>query len=115
MKTGRFKKFLEVVFGQPSLTLEVAFGNRYELLTGVVGSLIAVPFADHYGNTMMSALLPLFATLSAFLGSFRGGLGGHSPTTIGGSSHVTWDEDGPNRRFIRSVSCYDVEQLLGSF
>jgi hypothetical protein len=60
-------------------------------------------------------LLPLFATLSAFPGSFHGGLVGHGPTTIGGCSHVTWDEDGPNRLFIRSMPSYDVEDLLGSF
>jgi hypothetical protein len=85
MKTCRFKKFLEVVFGRPCLPLEVAIGSHYELLTGVVGSLIA----GHYGNTTVSTLLPLFAALSAFPGSFHGGLGGHGLTTIGGSSHVT--------------------------
>jgi hypothetical protein len=89
MQIGRFKKFLKVVFGRSSLPLEVMFDGRYELLTGVVGSLIAVVVIGHYGNAMGSALLPLFATLSTFPGAFDGGLGGHGSTTVGDLSRVT--------------------------
>jgi hypothetical protein len=76
MRTGRFKKFLEVIFGRPGLSLETAFGSYYELLTGVTGFLIAITVIGHYGNATGSALLSLLATLSAFPGAFDGGLGG---------------------------------------
>jgi hypothetical protein len=89
MQIGRFKKFLKVVFGRSSLPLEVVFDGRYELLAGVVGSLIAVVVIGHYGNAMGSALLPLFATLSTFPGAFDGGLGGRGSTTVGDLSRVT--------------------------
>jgi hypothetical protein len=78
-----------VIFGRLSLSLEVAFGSRYKLITRVVGSLIAVAVVGHYGNTTGSALLPLFAALSAFPSAFDDGLGGHELTTIGGRSYVT--------------------------
>jgi hypothetical protein len=86
MWTGRFKKFLKVIFGRTSLLLEMAFGGRYELLTGVVGSLIAVAIAvaGHCGYTMGLALLPLFTALSAF----DGGLGGCGPTAVGDCSRI---------------------------
>jgi hypothetical protein len=85
MWIGCFKEFLKVVFGHLSLSLEVTFGIGYELLTGVVSSLIVVAVAGHYGNVTGSALLPLFVALNAFDGGFRGcGL-----TTIGGRCCIT--------------------------
>jgi hypothetical protein len=89
MRTGRSKKFLKVVFGQPSLPLVVTFGSCYELLTRVVSSLVIVAIAGHHGNATGSALLPLLTTLSAFPGTFDGGLGGCGLATIGGRSRVT--------------------------
>jgi hypothetical protein len=89
MQTGCLKKLLKVVFGRPSLPLEVSFDSRYELLIGVVSFLIVVAVASHYGNVMGSTLLPLLAALSAFPGTFDGGLGGCGPATIGGCSRIS--------------------------
>jgi hypothetical protein len=80
-----FKKFLEVIFRRPILSLEMAFDNRYELLAGVTGFLIAITVTSHHGNAMGSTLLSLLATLSAF----PGGLGGYDQTIIGSRSHIT--------------------------
>jgi hypothetical protein len=85
----RFKKFLEVVFGWPSLPLEVTFGSHYEPLVGAVSFLTAVVIASRYGNAMESALFPLLATLRVFPNAFDGGLGGSSPAAAGGRSRVT--------------------------
>jgi hypothetical protein len=63
IRIGRFKKFLEVVFGQPSLPLEVAFDSRYEPLTRDAGFLTAVVIAGHHGDATGSMLLPLLAIL----------------------------------------------------
>jgi hypothetical protein len=60
MQIGRFKKFLKVVFGRLSLLLEVMFDSRYELLTRVVGSLIAIAIAGHYGNATGQRFCPFF-------------------------------------------------------
>jgi hypothetical protein len=65
MQIGCFMNFFEVVFGWPSLALEVTFNSPYELLAGVVGFLIAVAVVGHYDNMMGSALLHLLATLSS--------------------------------------------------
>jgi hypothetical protein len=89
MRIGRFKKFLEVVFGWPSLTLEVTFDSRYELLTGVVSPLIVIVVAGHHGNAVGPVLLPLLATLGAFPSTINGGLGGCGPTIVGGRSLIT--------------------------
>jgi hypothetical protein len=89
MRTGRFKKFPEVVFGQPSLPLEVTFDSRYEPLTGAVDFLTAVAVAGQYGNATGSALLSLLATHTAFPSAFDGGLGGHDSASVGGRSRVT--------------------------
>jgi hypothetical protein len=105
MWTGHFKKFLKVIFGRLSLSLEMAFSSRYELLARVTGFLIT----GHYGNEMGSALWSLLAILSAFLGAIDGGLGGCGPTIVGSRSHVTRIEGGPDRLFTRSGSSCDVE------
>jgi hypothetical protein len=89
MRTGHFKKFLKVVFGWPSLSLEITFGSRYEPLTGVVGFLTAVVIADHYGDATGSLLLSLLATLSVFHGAFDGNHGGRSPATASGCSRIS--------------------------
>jgi hypothetical protein len=89
MWTGRFKKFLEVVFGRPSLPLDVTFGSHYEPLVTAVGFLTAVFVASHYSNAMESALFPLLAALRVFPNAFDGGLGGSSLAAAGGRSHVT--------------------------
>jgi hypothetical protein len=89
MQTGCFKKFLEVVFGRLSLSLEVTLGSRYEPLTGGIGFLTAVIVAGHYGNVMGSVLLLLLAARSTFHGAFDGGLDGRSPATAGGRSCVS--------------------------
>jgi hypothetical protein len=70
MQTGHIKKFLEMIFGWPSLSLEFALGSRYALLTGVTEFLIATATAGCYGEAMGSPLLPLLDTLSAFLAAF---------------------------------------------
>jgi hypothetical protein len=89
MRTGRIKKFLEVVYGRPSLPLEVTFDNRYEPLAGAIGFLTTIVVAGHYGNAMWSVLLPLLATLSTFLGALYGGLGGRSLAIASGHSCIT--------------------------
>jgi hypothetical protein len=73
VRTGRFEKFPEMIFGRSSLALEVAFDSRYALLTGVISFLIT----DKYGDMTRSLLLPLLATLSTFPGALGGGLGGY--------------------------------------
>jgi hypothetical protein len=89
MWTCRFKKFHQVVFGRPSLPLEVTFGSCYEPLAGAVGFHTAVAIAGQYGNASGSALLPLRATLSAFPGAFVSGIGGRSPATASDCSRVS--------------------------
>jgi hypothetical protein len=89
MRIGHFKKFLKVVFGRPSLSLEITFGSRYEPLTGADGFLTAVVIADHYGDAMGSSLLSLLATPSVFPGAFDDNHGGCSPATAGGYSRVS--------------------------
>jgi hypothetical protein len=89
MQTSHFKKFLEVVFGQPSLPLDFMFDSHYELLAGIVGSLITVAIVAHCGDAMGSALLPLLATFITFPVTLDSGLGGCGPATIGDRSHVT--------------------------
>jgi hypothetical protein len=81
--TGRFEKLLEMIFGWSSLLLEVAFGNRYDLLAGVAGFLIVTAAVGRYGGAMGSPRLPLLATLSALSGTFGGGFSGCYPATIG--------------------------------
>jgi hypothetical protein len=71
-------------FGRPSLSLEVAFSNCYEPLTGVVLTVIA--FACHYGDAMGSTLLSRLATLSTFPDAFDGG---HGLATAGSRSRVS--------------------------
>jgi hypothetical protein len=89
MRTGRFKNYLEVVLGRPSLSLEVAFNSRYEPLTGAIGSLTAVAVAGYYGNVTGSQFLPLLATLSAFPAAFDGALCSCGPATTGGCSRIS--------------------------
>jgi hypothetical protein len=89
MPIGRFKKFLEVVFGWSSLPLEITFDSRYEPLTGVVDLYPTIVVARSYSKAMWSALLSLLATLSAFPGTFDGCLGGHSPASTSSPSRVT--------------------------
>jgi hypothetical protein len=48
-----------MIFGRPSLALEVAFGSRYALVVGVSGFLVAALIASYYGGVMGSLLLPL--------------------------------------------------------
>jgi hypothetical protein len=106
MWTGHFEKFLEVIFGWPSLPLEVAFGSRHELLTGVADFLIVVAVAGHNRNATGLALLPLLATLSAFPSTFDGGLGGCGSTTVGDRSCITLDEGYPDHLLARSMSSF---------
>jgi hypothetical protein len=47
MRTGRFKKLLEVVLGRPSLPLEITFGNRYKSPVGVINFFSVIAIADH--------------------------------------------------------------------
>jgi hypothetical protein len=89
MRTGHFKNFLEVVLGQLSHSLEVAFSSRYEPLTGAIGSLTAVAVAGYYGNVTGSLFLPLLATLSAFPAAFDGALCACGPATAGGRSRIS--------------------------
>jgi hypothetical protein len=77
-----------VVFAWPSLSLEIASDSHYELLAGVVSPLIAVAVAGHHGNMARLTLLPLLATLGAFLDAFNDGLGGCGPTTVGSRYHI---------------------------
>jgi hypothetical protein len=72
MWTSQFKKFLDMIFGRLSLSLEVAFDSCYELVAGVVVFLIAVPITGHHGNVTGPALLSLLPTLSAFVGGWVG-------------------------------------------
>jgi hypothetical protein len=115
MQTSRFKKFLEVIFGRLSLSLEMAFDSRYELLAGITGFLIVITIMGHHCNAIGSALLSLLATLSTFPGAFDGGIGGCSTAIVGSRSHITRDEGNPNHLFTQSVSSYDVEYLLDGF
>jgi hypothetical protein len=70
MWIDRFKKFLKVVFGQPSLPLEIAFSSHYKPLAEVVGFLPIIVVAGHYSKVTWSALLPLLVVLSALPGAF---------------------------------------------
>jgi hypothetical protein len=85
VRTGRFEKFLEMIFGRPSLALEVTFGSRYTLLTGVTDFLVVNTVVGYYGNMTGSPLLPLLVALSTFSGALGGGLGGYGSATV--SSH----------------------------
>jgi TctA family transporter len=89
MQIGQFEKFHKVVFGQPSLLLQVTFGSHYEPLTRVVGFLTAVAIASHHGDAIGSVLVSLLATHSAFAGAFDGVLGGRSSATARGHSRVS--------------------------
>jgi hypothetical protein len=89
MRTGHFKKFPEVVFGQPSLPLEIAFDSLYEPLARVVSFHPAAVVAGHYSKAMWPAFLSLLAALSTLPSTFDDGLGGRGPTTAGSRSHVT--------------------------
>jgi hypothetical protein len=82
METCLFKKFLEVIFGRPCLSLEVVFGSCHKIPAGVTGFLITVAVAGHYDSTMGSALLSLLATLSIFPGTFDGILGGAAQPSL---------------------------------
>jgi hypothetical protein len=82
VQTGRFEKFLEMIFGQSGLALKIAFGSHYILLIRVAGSLVATAIAGYYGDAMRSPLLPLLAALSAFPGALGGALGGCGSATI---------------------------------
>jgi hypothetical protein len=88
MRTGRLKEFLEVVFEWPSSQLKITFDSHYEPLAGVVGFCPTTVVTGHYSQVMWSVLLPLLATLSAFLGAFDLSLGRHGPTTTSGHSCV---------------------------
>jgi hypothetical protein len=88
VQIGRFKKFLEMIFGWLGLVLEVVFGSRYARLVGVGGSLVAATFAGYYGDEMGLPLLPLLATLTAFIGALDGGLGRCGSATISGHYRV---------------------------
>jgi hypothetical protein len=46
VQAGHFEKFLEMIFGQLRLVLEVAFSSSYALLTKVIGSLVTTAVAD---------------------------------------------------------------------
>jgi hypothetical protein len=85
---GYFEKFLEMIFGRPSLPLEVTLDSCYELFIGVTGFLIVITTAGCYGDAMGSPLLPLLTTLNAFSGTFDGGFGGRGPATVGRRSRV---------------------------
>jgi hypothetical protein len=50
VQTDRFEKFLETIFGWPSLALKVTFSSRDSLLTRVTGFLIAGAIAGYYGD-----------------------------------------------------------------
>jgi hypothetical protein len=82
VRTGYFEKLLEMIFGWPSLVLEVMFGGRYTLLILVTDSLVVTTVVGYCGDVMGSLLLPLVAALSAFPGALDGILGGCSSATI---------------------------------
>jgi hypothetical protein len=115
MQTSRYKKFLEVIFGRLSLSLEMAFDSRYELLAGITSFLIVITIMGHHCNATGSALLSLLATLSTFPGAFDGDIGGCGTAIVGSRSHITRDEGNPDHLFTQSVSSYDVEYILGGF
>jgi hypothetical protein len=80
--TGRFEKFLEMLFGRLSLALEVMFDSRHTVLIGVTGSLVATAVVSYHGEAMGLPHLSLLATLSTFPSALDGGLGGCDSTTI---------------------------------
>jgi hypothetical protein len=88
VRIGYFEKLLEMIFGRPSLALEVVFGGRYTLLIGVTGSLVATTVVGYCGDVMGSLLLPLLAALSAFPGALDGILGGCGSATISGHFRI---------------------------
>jgi hypothetical protein len=76
VQVGRFKKFLEMIFGWLCLVLEVAFGCRYAFLTRVNDFLITTAIAGYNDDAIGSPLLPFIATLGAFPSALSGGLVG---------------------------------------
>jgi hypothetical protein len=67
MQTGRFKKFVEVVFGRTSLQLEVTFDSHYEPLAGVVSFIATIAVAGHYGNATGWRFCPFLPPLTPLL------------------------------------------------
>jgi hypothetical protein len=88
MQIGHFEKFLEMMFGHPSLLHEITHDSRYKLLTGVVSFVITVAVASCYGDTWGSPLLPLIATINTFSRTFDSCFGGRGPATVHHRSRV---------------------------
>jgi hypothetical protein len=96
MQTSRFKKFLEVVFGHPSLPLEITFGCRYIPHTRVIGFFPTLVVVGHCTPVTRSALLPLVAALSTSSSALVGVFSGCGLTTVRSRSHISEDKSGPN-------------------
>jgi hypothetical protein len=67
MQASRFKKFLKMIFGWLSLSLEVMLSNCYTLLVRVTGFLVAAAAAGRYGDAMGSSLCSFLPPLTPFL------------------------------------------------
>jgi hypothetical protein len=109
MQTSHLKKFLKMIFGRSSLSLDVTLGNHYALLVIVDGFLVTSATAGHRGDMMGSPLLPLLAALKSFSCAFDYGFGRNDPATVGRRPRIAKDERGPNLLFTGSVLSCDVE------
>jgi hypothetical protein len=81
--TGRFKKFLEIVFWLSRLALEISLSGHDILLGGVIHFLVIVVVTGSDCDPSGEPLLPLFAALGSFLGALACGFGRCCPTTVG--------------------------------
>jgi hypothetical protein len=114
MQASSFEKFLEMIFGWPSLSLDVALGGHHALLIGVTGLLIAATATGCYSDVMGLLLQHLLVTINTFSSALGGDLCGCSSAAPSRHPRAAWDEGGPNHLFARSMSRCDVEQLHGS-
>jgi hypothetical protein len=83
VQTGCFEKFHEMVFQLPRLVLEVLLSDHDILLVKDVCFLVLVIAASSNYDPPGALLLPLFATLGAFLSAFVKGFGRCCPAIVG--------------------------------
>jgi hypothetical protein len=103
------QKFLEMVLQLPHLTLEIVFGGRDILLTGVISFLSVAIISGRNGDMSRTSLLPLLATLGTLLSAIDSGLERCCSATAGGYFHVAQDKGSPNCLIARGVLSGNVE------
>jgi hypothetical protein len=111
--TGRFERFLEIVFWLPRLELEIALGGRNILVVGAVHFLIIIVTTGSDCDPSGVPLLPLLAALSAFLSAFVGGFGWRLPAATGDRFPITHNKHCLDHLLARGMLGDDIKQFLG--